>query len=249
MAIYQSIYTCAEIDEGIGKAGTALQANGFEDKTTSGISQTSGFNDFRFLGLNGNTKYKFDRSVINEMARQSAANHFNSNINNIVRPGIYYGGLTTRPNIFSDAGTSKYTHVLVSGTNDVFQIAFANGTRTIGVRNGDQNGYSRGLVPLRSPLFINAASGATLTTYVNNLYRFDGAVTSLAVTLPNTSLEYADKIELVFTTGTGASVSFTEPNSNPIVYQTGYQIEDGKTYKITAEWLGNKWLISYITIS
>ena len=95
---------------------------------------------------------------------------------------------------------------------------------------------------------IEEASGSTLSAQVGKYYRFDSAVSSLAVTLP--TISNATTIQgCVFYLTTGSSISLTFTGGGTVKYQDGYEIKASSTYEINAIWNGAVWVIASIKIA
>lgn len=95
---------------------------------------------------------------------------------------------------------------------------------------------------------IVAASGTTLNAEIGKYYRFDSAVSSLAVTLP--TISDATAIQgCVFYLTTGSSISLTFTGDGTVKYHDGYEIKASSTYEINAIWNGTVWVIASIKIA
>ena len=107
---------------------------------------------------------------------------------------------------------------------------------------------SQNISNLESKVGIVSASGSTLTAQVGKYYRFDSAVSSLAVTLP--TISNATTIQgCVFYLTTSSSVTLTFTGGGTVKYQDGYEIKTGSTYEINAIWNGAVWVLAAIKIS
>ena len=102
-----------------------------------------------------------------------------------------------------------------------------------------------------------SALNTTLAAAINKYYRYDTAVDTLTVTLPE--LVSSSKVQNVVvyltagsnadsTTITFAAATPTEGVAAPVYYQKSYDIEAGKTYEINALYNGAAWIIAAVEI-
>lgn len=88
-----------------------------------------------------------------------------------------------------------------------------------------------------------------LACAIDNYYRIDVAVETLAVTLPAmTDLTTVRTVVLYLTGGTTPSVTITSADSKDVYYQDGFEIEAGNTYEINALFNGSAWIVAAVKI-
>jgi hypothetical protein len=93
---------------------------------------------------------------------------------------------------------------------------------------------------------IVEGSGTTLSAETGNYYRFDSAVSSLAVTLPTiASATTIQGFVIYLTTSSSISLTFS---GGTVKYQDGYEIKASSTYEINAIYNGAVWVIAAIKI-
>ena len=105
---------------------------------------------------------------------------------------------------------------------------------------------------------VNATDAAlpitALTCELGKYYRIDVAVETLAVTLPAmTDLTTVRTVVIYLTGGTtpAVTISSTAPTGGSapdVLYQDGFDIEAGKTYKINCLWNGLNWVVASVEI-
>lgn len=102
---------------------------------------------------------------------------------------------------------------------------------------------------------IVTTNATSLTAEVNNYYRFDNAVETLAITLPAMSdTTIVKTIVFYLTGGTSPNVTFTSTapsgGTAPAVYTADdFSIESGSTYEINALFNGNAWIVANVKIN
>ena len=97
---------------------------------------------------------------------------------------------------------------------------------------------------------VVAASGTTLSPFGGIYYRFDSAVGTLAITLPQINdTTRLHTIVLSFTTGSSPNVTFTTVDGKAISYFDGFSIDANTSYEINAIFNGVKWIVAYGIIS
>ena len=90
---------------------------------------------------------------------------------------------------------------------------------------------------------------STLTTEAGKYYRIDAPMETLAVTLPAMdAVTSVKKVGIYFTAGTTPDVTITADDNKRIVFQDGYEIEAGKTYKVDALFNGSAWIVTAVEI-
>ena len=94
---------------------------------------------------------------------------------------------------------------------------------------------------------VVAASGTALNVEVGKYYRFDSAVSQLAVILP--AITNTTTIQgCMFYLTTSSTISLTFTGGGTVRYHDGYEIKENSTYEINAIWNGAVWVIASIKI-
>lgn len=95
---------------------------------------------------------------------------------------------------------------------------------------------------------IEIVSGETLAAKAGRYYRFDEAVNTLAITLPNVEDTTRVKVlELFFTTGNSPQITING-NGAGVKYFSGFAIEPNTTYELNIMFNGNEWIVAYGTV-
>lgn len=93
---------------------------------------------------------------------------------------------------------------------------------------------------------ITTTTGTTLSAVVGNYYRLDN-VGALAITLPTiTGATKLQAITFLLICGPNAVVTFVPQDSETILYQEDFALEDNTTYEVTALWNGSEWTLSRV---
>ena len=91
---------------------------------------------------------------------------------------------------------------------------------------------------------FTSVSSLPSTCVVNTYYRITSSKTSLAITLPSSSLTAGDTIGISFTAG--SSITTPTVSGGTIYKQDGWSdfFEANATYEIVALYDGGKWLVT-----
>ena len=149
----------------------------------------------------------------------------------------------TAQSLTSAQKTQARTNIDALGSSDLTGYATQTWVSSQGYLTQHQD-----ISGLESKVEIESASGTTLAAEVGKYYRFDSAVSSLAVTLP--TISNATTIQgCVFYLTTGSSISLTFTGGGTVKYHDGYEIKASSTYEINAIWNGAVWVIASIKIA
>lgn len=195
--------------------------------------------NFAALDSNGNLTDSGHKHSDYQPTLVSGTNIKTINNNSIVGSGNLSVGTVTG---ITMNGSSK-------GTSGVVNLGTVVTSTTSSVTSGSTTPITSGgvytaLQSYEKKMSFTSVLNLPTTCVINTYYRITSSITSLAITLPSSSLTAGDTIGISFTTGS----SITTPTiSNGTIYkQDGWSdfFEANATYEIVALYDGGKWLVT-----
>lgn len=135
------------------------------------------------------------------------------------------------------------------GTSGVVNLGTVLTTTTSSATSGSTTPITSGgvyteLQKYEKKMSFTSVSNLPTTCVINTYYRITSSKTSLAITLPNSSLKAGDTIGISFTAG--SSITTPTVSGGTIYKQDGWStfFEANATYEIVALYDGGKWLVT-----
>lgn len=212
-------------------------------------TQTNGTNGWYWVDANGNNPDIPTKGTTEQRPTTGIAEGFEYYNTTVHKKQIYNGSTWLDVEDIADVD-SKVNNLV----GDISNVDLRVDNLVEGLTN--TNTRVNGLIP---DIVVSSTSAlsTTLTAAINKYYRFDTAVDTLTVTLPE--LASSSKVQNVIvyltagsnadsTTITFAAATPTEGTAAPVYYQKNYTIEAGKTYEINALYNGAAWIVAAVEI-